>query len=916
MLCRYYLMIGKDKVDTNGKSCIDVSGTIANSGNIRTSYERPDLGGVIRKCGSTFEFTDEAREWLIDEYRLRRLKSLNAIAVHTINNDWTYKPYFECPLDISTFTYDSHIAKIGCMDNSAAALIKANKSTVYEYPVSELKEDCPLNYDGVRIRNEAEYSPMGESVEGQEYKTASVERKMWWWFPRLGCLDTGDVLNKSFVFTDQEEAGSEGVKNGYGFPENKYTGSYFCECVRDCIVSVDFTQFSISETHRNKILFVLFKIGKNGDVRPLTGEYLFMTTGNSGAAKWTGKMMSGEKLQFGVCLVERFAVNVSNKTFDFRIGNTTGIASWNDVADPLNIDVITPYTLLNRILSSINGDGPGIFGSIKATVRKFDAETSQYYEVENERLNSTLIVPAEAVRGIKEAKVYSSFSKFCDFMESVFGYVYSVHLSGRISSGNIQDILNKSVEFQGFTGLGGNVTSLDANVTFYIKFSSTDREFIGITVYGNDRASRFTGFERFQEYVALTSGGGDYKVREDIYFHDTTTDIYYYNRNTIVGSDGKTDAGLHEYELPEIYGPDYSGLRYFSGILITIDAEDGGTFTGNVDTNAIFYVRTKKKFMFRSGDSYYGVFDGSSYYNMNGKARTDVVFVRVSDGSAFVIIGTSLIRSIGGVPSFDIPESDDDKVPVVTFRHRDEVFSDKSVKTISLISEPEYSVAGERIYAQVQIGYEKQDYDIGNNGNDEFNFSGTYTTGHSFKESKLALLCPFRADCYGFEELAQKTGEETSSTDSDQQTFIVKVETVKVDDKYVLDRSYKVEGAYTDTVFNAVYAPVYMIEANKKYLGSFAEKLTFASSEGNSSIVINGRAVNADVVLDEKLFEAGNITVETNDFIMPGDWNETVVSFVWDGCRYTGYLSGVDIVTKQSEILKYKLIEKEQLCLQ
>ena len=53
MICKYYLMIGSDTVDTADNSCIDVSRMIANISDIKTTYTRVDLGGVVRKCGST-----------------------------------------------------------------------------------------------------------------------------------------------------------------------------------------------------------------------------------------------------------------------------------------------------------------------------------------------------------------------------------------------------------------------------------------------------------------------------------------------------------------------------------------------------------------------------------------------------------------------------------------------------------------------------------------------------------------------------------------------------------------------------------------------------------------------------------------------------------------------------------------------
>ena len=79
-----------------------------------------------------------------------------------------------------------------------------------------------------------------------------------------------------------------------------------------------------------------------------------------------------------------------------------------------------------------------------------------------------------------------------------------------------------------------------------------------------------------------------------------------------------------------------------------------------------------------------------------------------------------------------------------------------------------------------------------------------------------------------------------------------------------------VEGAYTNSVFNAPLAPVYMIEANKRYLASFTSLLKFASTEGNAGIKLDGRAVNTDISLDDPLFGPGNIKFSTDSFSFSG----------------------------------------------
>ena len=73
------------------------------------------------------------------------------------------------------------------------------------------------------------------------------------------------------------------------------------------------------------------------------------------------------------------------------------------------IDVITPTKVLNSLLKSINGGKEGITGKI---VSNYDS-----------RLNNCVIVAAESIRGIPDAKLYTSYTKFVDWMEAVFGFV-------------------------------------------------------------------------------------------------------------------------------------------------------------------------------------------------------------------------------------------------------------------------------------------------------------------------------------------------------------------------------------------------------------------------------------------------------------------------------------------------------------
>lgn len=91
-----------------------------------------------------------------------------------------------------------------------------------------MREDIPLNYDGVRIRNEVSFQIIGETVEDKEYMEKFIPKDAWWWIPYVNYTVTNEVNNRSFVTVDQEETFlKSGTDCGWGFPANSCTSSFF-----------------------------------------------------------------------------------------------------------------------------------------------------------------------------------------------------------------------------------------------------------------------------------------------------------------------------------------------------------------------------------------------------------------------------------------------------------------------------------------------------------------------------------------------------------------------------------------------------------------------------------------------------------------------------------------------------------------
>lgn len=244
----------------------------------------------------------------------------------------------------------------------------------------------------------------------------------------------------------------------------------------------------------------------------------------------------------------------------------------------------------------------------------------------------------------------------------------------------------------------------------------------------------------------------------------------------------------------------------------------------------------------------------------------------------------------------------------VTFVHRDSLFQDVQIKDFTENSrEFEYSVNSSLIYSGIKVGYDKQDYDSVN-GRDEFHFTNEYLTGITLTDNVLDLISPYRADAYGIEFLAAKRGEDTTDSKSDNDIFFVGAELSG--DKYELIR-IPISGVISpDTMFNAMYSQHHMIKANEKFIGAFTDRLEFASSEGNSDVVIDGVSEKADILISERSFTVGELSFETGDTEIPSDLSGYVV-VTNGGKTYKGYLSNVSYNLGRSEAVKYTLIAKE-----
>ena len=245
----------------------------------------------------------------------------------------------------------------------------------------------------------------------------------------------------------------------------------------------------------------------------------------------------------------------------------------------------------------------------------------------------------------------------------------------------------------------------------------------------------------------------------------------------------------------------------------------------------------------------------------------------------------------------------------VTFRHRSKYFSNDVVKRIDDLSDYEMKVNSALVYSRIRIGFDKQDYDTAN-GKDEFRFTNEYTTGVTMTDNSLEMISPYRADAYGIEFLADKIGEDTTDNESDTDLFMVGVKSDSSGLKYILNRDYLMGGVLSpDTMFNAMFSPSSMVLANEAYIGSSVEMLTFASSDGNSDVGIDGMGESRDIILSKRMFTVAEVEFETSDVELPEDLTG-IVELEYQDKVVQGYYQQADYNFSKSQSSKVTLIVK------
>ena len=379
----------------------DVTDHLKNWEDVEISAKRKDLGGVVRSFSNKFEFVKWAYDLLEAEYLSNYTKASAILVIGVLNDSWGYNEKFRCKLDFSTYQSDGYTISINAIDDSVASIINANKSQVYDIPVSELKEDA-LYYDRIKLLNKSTM-----------YITPNFENELMPDYDRFMALRLQSRETLLPLAYGEISTPVKGVMEvydvGMDIPyDNAGKTGYFALCLVDKIeinlrirMVVDLLTTAVTSLHIRHM---------SADNKLKSDKAILLSKDGSSAGvtfvdeSLSYAMRDGDRLIAYILCVTSIGEGIDeiikiSRDYDFYI-------DYSARNKPVNIDAFSPKKLLSSLLSRM---GVSLSGDI---------------------VSGSMPIPwmmaAESVRGIKDAKVHTSFSKFCDFAKALLGYDYEI----------------------------------------------------------------------------------------------------------------------------------------------------------------------------------------------------------------------------------------------------------------------------------------------------------------------------------------------------------------------------------------------------------------------------------------------------------------------------------------------------------
>lgn len=877
MLTKYYIEIDGVKAELP-------KGCLKNWDEIKCVYKRSDFSGVTRSFTTQFEFVGEMYDRLMALYLRDGVNARAVISLYTITNEWAWEEQFTCDLDFSSIEWDNYIVKMNCIDDSLAAAIKAKKSTKFEFVVGQ---DIPvadtLMYDRLHMANYVSHQIMsnGDETDGNAadggHKDGSVVLVATSDLKRVPTYVVGDAEtyeNSPVLFDDESEE----------------SGSYFINLVNPSpnlhldIEIKYFGQVCIGAGSSNLVNGEIHLMRFDAANPDINSNYQ-----NLGTVFKIEEIPGGWNEQS--CLGCYPSLDALKRAYPNPPQDVFAIIGKSDLKGECESIYFTPVTL-NVPTEWVQGEITWYSirgGAFRA--HHIERRFISHFDLSNQPAGSMFALTYKAAissagRPPKDAeKHFAIKSKITTKWQSRANAITVDALNPTRVLSAIMDKINENK-----LNVTGDISNFDNRIAKTYLFAAE-------SVRNIPGAKFYTSFNDFCDWMEAVFGYTYYLgSRSKAQFKRT-------QEYSMVFSIG--DSHLLHTKCPGGHGNQViivEGTPYFAVM--------GDDY--NADGTLNFYTK----------------WDGSEAYNdpITGKARFDTLFYDTDYNQGVYFDSSYTLQTFSGDVNRGVCDSQ-----TIHFVHRSELFEGGKIIKLKNIRDIEYSVNTSIAYSSLTIGYDKREYEA-ECGRDEWNFSAQYTTGVDKFDKKLSLVSKYRADCYGFEFLAQERTKVTKDNKSDNTVFFIhckpqedeqndttadsrgdsESDTTLLTRILLCDRSSVILGALSADVFNGEYAPYLCAKANAAYIAAAMCPMTlkFASFDGNTEVSIDGIKGNADLQLNEQLFTLGEVQFSSAEVDTKLDVN-ALYEVHSNGITYRGFLKEVSFKYAKAETVKYKLIVKE-----
>ena len=422
MLTKYILTIGSTEYEIPDEC-------LKNWDEIAFSLKRTDYSGVMRSFSTEFVFVGEIKDLLWQAYLADGFKASASVAVYTITDRHEWVEKFSSPLDFSTIEISDEALTINALDNALASQLKAKKSQKYEYSVGDFSTTS-VNVARMELANYAGWSfPVSSTpyVAPDTYMTALLNER------------TSQIISNEYIEPCDEIWNYDGPDNRFFATVKKsglnaslkltgYVRCRLCPYMKETLDAMKaealrrFGSYGHITNEYNGIFGIVGMVSDYGSTSYWQQNTVYEFQNGSWINKGTPEdyyqdrnISDGIRGYNGLATIPLpegnngavLCLKLSGGGFYMQYASMT--LNWSDpVRTTLTCRGISPLELITKVVRSITDEQTVV------SIAEDDAGL----------IAKTLLIAGEDLRQINDAKIYTTFGNFVDWMEAVFGYTY------------------------------------------------------------------------------------------------------------------------------------------------------------------------------------------------------------------------------------------------------------------------------------------------------------------------------------------------------------------------------------------------------------------------------------------------------------------------------------------------------------